>query len=334
MAASAAKRPAVSPARSPRAAIGEIQRARLLSAAASALDELGYPHTTVAHITERAGVSRRTFYDIFENCEECLRLVFEDILDRLAAELAAAELEGLPWRERMRSGLWAILCFLDREPALARICVVQSARGSQLVLERREQVLAQLAAAIDEGREESTRAGECLPLTAEGLVGAAASILYTRLLNRRREPLTDLLGELMGMIVLPYLGSAAARRERSRPAPAPRRPAAHPIRGGAAVGIAPALRDIPMRLTYRTVRVLEDVAEHPGVNNRTVAQDVGISDQGQVSKLLSRLERLGLLKNTGEGHTRGEPNAWHLTPAGRQVTQSISAHTGGEEAAA
>jgi AcrR family transcriptional regulator len=63
-----------------RGQIGEIQRARLLGAAVAAIDELGYPGTTVAHITARAGVSRRTFYDLFENCEECLLSVLEDIL--------------------------------------------------------------------------------------------------------------------------------------------------------------------------------------------------------------------------------------------------------------
>ena len=57
----------------------------------------------------------------------------------------------------------------------------------------------------------------CTPLTAEGLVGAAFGIVYARLLKGQREPLTELLGELMGMIVLPYLGSAAARREQDAP---------------------------------------------------------------------------------------------------------------------
>jgi AcrR family transcriptional regulator len=319
----------------PRVQIGDIQRARLISAAVAAIDEVGYTSTTVAHITHRAGVSRRTFYDLFENCEECLLAVLEEILGQLDAELAAAGLEGLAWRERIRAGLWAILCFFDREPALARICVVQSARGSQRVLERREEVLGRLAAAIDEGRREGARQEERLPLTAEGLVGAGASILYTRLLKGEREPLGDLLGELMGMIVLPYLGPAAARRERARPAPPLRRTVADGGSGGASgVGVPPVLRDIPMRLTYRTVRVLENVGEHPGASNRAVAERVGIADQGQVSKLLARLERIGLLQNTGMGHTRGEPNAWRLTPLGQQVAQSVRMPASGNREAA
>jgi DNA-binding MarR family transcriptional regulator len=130
----------------------------------------------------------------------------------------------------------------------------------------------------------------------------------------------------MGMIVLPYLGSSTARREQARPAPAPVSLKAAPTTTPAAVG---ALAALPMRLTYRTARVLEDVAEHPGSSNRQVADRAGISDQGQISKLLSRLQRLGLLENAGNGGpAKGEANEWRLTPTGRQVAGSIRTHTG------
>ena len=88
-------------------------------------------------------------------------------------------------------------------------------------------MLARLAAVVDEGRSEGARGEGLTPLTAEGVVGAAFAIVYSRLSRREGEPLTGLLGELMAMIVLPYLGPAAARRERSRPAPAT--PAVAPI---------------------------------------------------------------------------------------------------------
>ena len=78
-----------------------------------------------------------------------------------------------------------------------------------------------------------------------------------------------------------------------------------------------------MRLTYRTVRVLMAIAGHPGASNRIVADGSGISDQGQVSKLLARLEGLGLIANTGLGHPRGAPNAWRLTKRGEEVEQAI-----------
>jgi hypothetical protein len=82
-------------------------------------------------------------------------------------------------------------------------------------LESREAVFALLAEALDEGRGVHARGGELPVLTAEGLVGAAVAILCKRLVTRDREPLSELLDPLMSMIVLPYLGSAAAGRERT-----------------------------------------------------------------------------------------------------------------------
>jgi AcrR family transcriptional regulator len=304
----------------------EIQRSRMLAAAAHAVEELGYARATVAHITRRAKVSRRTFYELFSNREECLIAALEDVVGRIRGELSAAELGGLAWRERIRGGLWVILSFFDREPVLARFAVVQALRGSQAVLERREEILAELARVIDEGRTESARGEECPPLTAEGLVGATSALIYSRLLRRDSEPLTGLMGDLMGLIVLPYLGPAAVRREQARPAPAPVKAAA---RRKAPVGEVEGdvLAGIPMRLTYRTMRVLEAIADEPGVSNRGVGVRAEISDQGQISKLLSRLERLELAVNTGVGHAKGEPNAWTLTPTGRRVAQTIRLHT-------
>jgi AcrR family transcriptional regulator len=306
----------------PRAQVVEVQRSRLLAAAVGSLEEVGYARTTVASITDRARLSRRTFYELFANREECMVAVLEDVVGAIGEELAAAGLEDMVWRERIRGGLWAILSFLDREPALARVCVVQALRGGPEVLERRERILARLAAAVDEGRMEGARGAQCTSLTAEGLVGAAFTIVYARLLRGERRPLTDLLGELMGMIVLPYLGAGAARRERARSAPAVHTPAPREPERTAMVTEDP-LGGVAMRLTYRTARVLEGVADHPGASNRAISDCAGIRDPGQVSKLLRRLESLGLLVNSGAGRIKGEPNAWMLTAKGEQVARSI-----------
>jgi AcrR family transcriptional regulator len=311
--------------------VAEIQRTRLLTAAVSVVDELGYADATVAHITSRARISRRTFYELFENCEDCLMAVIEEALERLRVEMGDSGLHGLPWCERVREGLSAILCFFDREPALAQVCVVQSSRGSQRMLERRGQMLARLARAIEEGRSQSSRQADIPVLTAEGLVGAAHSIVYERLLRRSTEPLVRLLPGLMSMIVLPYMGPAAARREQRRPAP---EPVSRSVSGReVAVPERDWLAGMPMRLTYRTMRVLGTVAERPGISNRLVGEQAGVTDQGQISKLLSRLERLGLIANTSEGHAKGEANAWRLTQIGERFTQDIHINAGDHEQA-
>jgi DNA-binding MarR family transcriptional regulator len=80
-----------------------------------------------------------------------------------------------------------------------------------------------------------------------------------------------------------------------------------------------------MRLTYRTARVLETLAVSPGASNRRVGELAGVPDQGQISKLLARLERLGLIENTSDGHSKGEPNAWRLSALGERVIAQLGA---------
>jgi AcrR family transcriptional regulator len=313
--------------------VTEMQRSRLLLGAVGAIEEHGYAGTTVAHITQRARVSRRTFYELFEDREACLAALIEDVLALLEDELAQAGLERLPWRERVRGGLVVILGFFDREPALARVCVVQTLSSGPSVLEWRETILTRLAGVLDEGRTESQRASDCTTLTAEGLVGAAFGIVHARLLRGERRALLGLVGELMGMIVLPYMGPAAARREQAMPTP---KAPAPPQSGLLArmVSSGDPLHGLQMRWTYRTARVIQGISELPGASNREVADYAGIHDQGQVSKLLARLQRLGLIANTGDGHAKGEPNAWSLTPLGEQVAQRLRVSTSAAEKAA
>jgi hypothetical protein len=130
----------------------------------------------------------------------------------------------------------------------------------------------------------------------------------------------ELVNPLMSMIVLPYLGSAAAGWELDRPVP-------RAERTSASNGASNPLRELDMRLTYRTVRVLLAVAANPGASNRMVADGAGVEDQGQISKLLSRLEKLGLVSNTGLGPGRGAPNAWTLTRQGEEVSSALAART-------
>jgi DNA-binding MarR family transcriptional regulator len=219
------------------------------------------------------------------------------------------------WVERMRAGLRALLEFLDDEPGLGRLAVVDALGAGRVALERRARVVGMLIDAVDRGRRDPRAAPGLKRLVAEGVVGAVLAVLHARLTEPEPRPTIGLLGPLMGVIVLPYQGHAVAARETSRRAP--RRRPATPTAGDP-------LRDLEMRLTYRTVRVLAAVASGPGASNREVANAAGVTDPGQISKLLARLEHLGLVANRGEGHARGEPNAWRLTRKGRDVEQTIS----------
>jgi AcrR family transcriptional regulator len=302
--------------------VGEMQRRRLLLAIGELLAEGGVEAAIVGPICKRAGVSRRTFYEVFEDREECLLAAFEQALERIGQEVGPAYLRERKWSARIRAGLVALLEQLDEHPGVARMCVIETLRAGPKVLERRRRVLDVLIAAVEEGRAEAKPGSEPLPLTAEGVVGGALSVIHARLLAGPRggagdgPSLIGLVNPLAGMILNPYLGPVAARRELDRPQPK------------ATIPVADALKDpfknLSIRLTYRTARVLATIAEDCGASNRMIAGSAGIGDEGQMSRLLRRLKLAGLIENLGEGHTRGEPNAWWLTKRGEAIQATLA----------
>jgi AcrR family transcriptional regulator len=332
-----------------RGSVPEIQRARILAALGEIARERGAARVTVAHIVARSGVSRRTFYEMFEDRDACFLAAFENAVARGAARVVpafeggaaarrgAADIGGrhtgegdlassagarapAGWQARVRAGLLALLECLDEEPGLAALGVVDALGAGPVALSRRSRVVEALIDAVDEGRRVAKAGLRPTRLTAEGVVGGVLSVLYARLVepapsSRRAEPLVGLLNPLMGTIVLPYLGPAAAGREAARVAPKARplarRPRSNPLEG------------LDMRLTYRTMCVLSAVGSVPDASNREVADAAGVQDQGQISKLLARLGHLGLVENSGAGALHGAPNAWRLTPRGREVELTI-----------
>jgi AcrR family transcriptional regulator len=290
----------------------------MLAAAVDTVREVGYARMTVAQVIARARVSRKTFYDVFADREDCFLAAFSQALDRAREEVSTAYRSEAAWRDSIRAGLARLLSLMEREPGLARVCVVEALGAGERALAARAAVLDELAQVVDRGRGGSRTMREPPALTAEGIVGAVFAVLHARLVEPDGAPLSDLLGPLMSMIVLPYLGARAASREMSRPVPRPTAGDGAPLTAAA----GDPLQGLNIRLTYRTMRVLGVIGEHPGASNREIAERAGIVDQGQISKLLGRLAKLELVVNLGEGQERGASNAWHLTARGTQVEQA------------
>jgi AcrR family transcriptional regulator/DNA-binding MarR family transcriptional regulator len=315
--------------------VSELQRGRLLEAAFAVVYEQGYRGMTVRRVAERAGISPKTFYVLFCDREDCFLAAFDYALDVLAVAVAPAYDAEREWAARVRAGLGALLGILDQEPALRRLVFVEALTAGPRVLERRAQVLDRLAGVIDGGRVGMKAPGELPPLTAEGIAGATFGVIHARLSQQRPEPLSGLLNALMATIVLPFRGSAAATSEQrgtqtfssGRKNPAGLKSPARLAEGQTApplAGLRPLGSASPadFRLTIRTQMVLAAVAGHTGVNNREVSELVGVSDQGQISRLMMRLAEQGLVENM-RGDVQGLAKAWRLTPRGEAV---IDAH--------
>ncbi|MGH2903980.1 MAG: TetR family transcriptional regulator [Solirubrobacteraceae bacterium] len=299
---------------------GGLRRGRLLSATFTLVGERGFEGVSARSVSERAGVSNRTFYECFSDREDCFLAAFNYALDGLELELRAGWESELGWTARVRAALAALLRALDREPAIRRLVFVEALAAGPRVLARRARVLEQLAGVVDQGRCNAKAPGMLPALVAEGVVGATFGVIHARLLELRPEPLVDLLGQLMATIVLPYRGSAAAARELGRPAP--RVPARRRDGDGFSRRPLAAASPVDYRLTVRTQMALAAVGGRPGLSNREVSEIIGLSDQGQVSRMMKRLTDQGLVENA-QGHTGRLVKAWRLTADGEAV---IDAH--------
>jgi AcrR family transcriptional regulator/DNA-binding MarR family transcriptional regulator len=307
-------------ARPARDQVRDAQRTRILAAMARVASDHGVQSASVERVVDLAGVSRKTFYVLYEDRHDCLLAAIEHTIVLAHARAQAAYIAAESWVDSVRAALFALLVFFDEEPGLARLCVVQALAGNAPTLARRGHVIDQIARIIDGGRREAAGA-QPPPLTAHAIVGGALSVLHTRLLENEPQTLVDLLNPLMSMIVLPYLGPEGATREFSRSAPVPpptpveRSDDSSPLNG------------LEMRLTYRTLMVLAVIARQPGLSNRQIGERAGIRDQGQISKMLARLARLGMTEN-GKCPAAGAANAWRLTAKGESIESRFRREAG------
>jgi hypothetical protein len=239
--------------------------------------------------------------DVFGSVDECVSAAFDEGIERISQAVADAAERERGWRARVRAGLEALLAFLDAQPRWARFLILESPVAPVSLTERRQRALAETARVLErETRGKLADAANFAPssrLTAELVIGGVFSVLQAQLLDANAGSFTELAPSLMTFVVAPYQRVA---------------------RGGAEQ------EHLPVRSTYRTMRVLEAIGTLPRSNNREIAEAAGLRDQGQTSKLLNRLARRGLVHNAGLGAAHGEPNAWLLTVAGKRILEAAS----------
>lgn len=301
--------------------VAALQRARMLAGMAGACRDLGAGWVTVSDVVSRFGVSRRTFYELFEDREDCLVAAFEEALRRGAERVLPAFEAQESWQQAIRAGIEGLLGFLEEDPLYGRLLIVDSLGAGDVLLARRRQALEALVDAIDAGRRLPRVPAGLARINAHGAAGAVLAILHARLTGTRLPRLSPLAGELAGIVVLPYLGRAAAARQAARKTPR--------ARPRAAASQLDALAGVDVRLTHRSMRVLGVLAEcrgrRGGLSNRRLGQAAGIADQGQISKLLKRLAAHGLIVNANHRPGRkGQANAWRLTAGGAQLQRAIA----------
>ncbi len=177
---------------------------------------------------------------------------------------------------------------------------------------------------VDVGRKQvRTNNAEPVELTAEASVASVAGILHTRLVTGEAPRFIGLLGQLVGLVVCPYLDPYEVITEIKRSEDLARK-IAEERSSSSSPPIAsvqlPAGQRHPGAFRARSCVIF--IATHPGASNKEIAAGIGMSHLGQVSELLARLARNGLLQKHAEGAGPPQPVVAHaLREAARTSAQ-------------
>ena len=165
------------------------QRARLFAAAAAVFARSGYADASAEAIAREAGMSKATFYEHFDNKEDCLVALFDAAIEEVLAEMRAAGRAhyGAPDAERVRATIEAFLGALAAFPDQAQTLLVEIVGAGPRALARRDRALDEVASYIHETTE-----GLASYDDAFAIVGAVVELASRQLRTGRPASIRDL----------------------------------------------------------------------------------------------------------------------------------------------
>lgn len=173
----------------------ELQRERLFEAAAAVFATTGYADASAESISRAAGMSKATFYEHFDNKEECILALFDEayrvLLERIVAAATAAGEDPV---ERMREGMRAFLVVLEEFPNEAQTLLVEIIGAGPAAMHRRDEIIASFAQVLDRENETHAHLGVlprfASPDDAFAIVGAIVELVSRQLrLGEPKHPL-------------------------------------------------------------------------------------------------------------------------------------------------
>lgn len=173
--------------------VAEAQRLRLAVAMAEAMVDEGYVGTPVAAILRGAGVSRQTFYELYDDKLACfldaLDLVSAVLVGELAAVVDAGEHESASPLERAERAVDRYLDTLMQHPAFARLYVVEVHAAGPEALRRRADLQARITDAL---AELLGAASDGARFACQVVVAATSALVTVPLVQGDMEAIADL----------------------------------------------------------------------------------------------------------------------------------------------
>lgn len=112
---------------------------RLVEGMIAAITQKGYASVTIADVARHARVSKRTFYEHFEDKESCFLAAYIAASEETLKAILEAADRKRPWDEQLRAATRAYLTKLEERPVLTRTFLLEiHAAGPRAMSARRE----------------------------------------------------------------------------------------------------------------------------------------------------------------------------------------------------
>lgn len=180
------------------------QRSRLLRATIEVVFEHGYADATVSEIVTRARTAKRTFYNYFDDKQDCFVATYDTFSNVFLREVAQALDPESPPALRIEQGIGAFVGVLAANPQVARVCVVDVMTAGPIAVSRRAAVHRAFARVyLDELNAARSREPGLPPITgtqALAVVGAVHEPIYMMLQEAGAERLLELVPPLTATV--------------------------------------------------------------------------------------------------------------------------------------
>jgi AcrR family transcriptional regulator len=191
------------------------QRQRILAAVAEATAARGYARMSVEDVVRGAGVSRRTFYELFPNKDQVFLEAYDQVANLLLAGVKAAYEGETGFSARVTAGFRAFLELLEASPAFARMCIVEVMAAGPEAVAKRTAVMGEFAKLIEENAaSELDSHGRVPAMHAQTIVAGAYEAVYRMIAAGETDRLLTLLPDLVESALLPYVGEEEAAAQK------------------------------------------------------------------------------------------------------------------------
>ena len=186
------------------------QRTRLYGGMIESVAQRGYQATTVAHVIGLAGVSRRAFYELFTNKEQCFLGTYDIVVARARKVSLDAWTQERGWANRLHAACKALLDDIAENPKGPRLVLVDALGVGPSARERMQLANLTFERLIGSAFQMAPDGVGFPRLMSRAIVGGVRQAVFTRMLEHRERELYALTDEVLDWIES-YRIPAAAR---------------------------------------------------------------------------------------------------------------------------